>query len=119
MLSGGSCKTTRMYLMSLNSTHKMNKTVNLISYILLQFLKQILFIYYYREGEGVRKTGRNTDVQGKHRLVASHMPPIPTRDLAHNPSMRPNQESNRQLLGSQDGVQSTKPHQPGLYFTTI
>ena len=32
---------------------------------------------------------------------------------AHNPGMCPDWESNRQPFGSQAGVQSTEPHQPG------
>ena len=35
-------------------------------------------------------------------------------DLAHNPGMCPDWESNRQPFGSQAGAQSTEPHQPGL-----
>ena len=35
------------------------------------------------------------------------------RDLAHNPGMFPDWESNQQLSGLQSGAQSTEPHQPG------
>ena len=38
----------------------------------------------------------------------------PTGDLANNPGMCPDWESNRQPFGSQAGAQSTEPHQPGL-----
>ena len=38
---------------------------------------------------------------------------IPTGDLACNPGMCPNWESNWQPFGSQAGTQSTEPHQPG------
>ena len=34
-------------------------------------------------------------------------------DLARNPGMCPDWESNRQPFGLQTGTQSTKPHQPG------
>ena len=34
-------------------------------------------------------------------------------DVAHNPGMCPDWESNRQPLGSQASTQSTEPHQPG------
>ena len=44
-------------------------------------------------------------------VVASHTPT--TGDLAHNPGMCPDWESN-QGFGSQAGAQSTKPRQPGL-----
>ena len=35
-----------------------------------------------------------------------------TGDLAHNPDMCPDWESNRRPFGSQAGAQSTEPHQP-------
>ena len=51
----------------------------------------------------------------KHQCVAaSHAPP--TGDLAWNPGMCPDWESNQQLFGSQARAQCTEPHQPGLYF---
>ena len=34
-------------------------------------------------------------------------------DLAHNPGMGPDWESNLQPFGSQASAQSTEPHQPG------
>ena len=40
----------------------------------------------------------------------------PTGDLACNPSMCPDWESNRQPFGSQARAQSSEPHQPGWYF---
>ena len=36
------------------------------------------------------------------------------RDLACNPGMCPDWESNQQTFGSQASAQSTEPHQPGL-----
>ena len=66
------------------------------------FLKEILFIYlltYLREGE-------------KHQcVVASHVPLV--GDLACNPGMCPNWESNQWPFGSQASTQSTELHQPG------
>ena len=38
----------------------------------------------------------------------------PQGDLACNPSIGPDWESNRQPFGSQASTQSTEPHQPGL-----
>ena len=38
-------------------------------------------------------------------------------DLAHNPGMGPDWESNLQPFGSQASTQSTEPHQPGFYAT--
>ena len=46
-------------------------------------------------------------------MIAFHAPP--TGDLACNPGMCPNWESNQQQFGSQAGTQSTEPYQPGLY----
>ena len=49
---------------------------------------------------------------GKHQcVVAAHTPP--TGDPACNPGMCPDWELNRWPFGSQDGTQSTEPHQPG------
>ena len=42
----------------------------------------------------------------------------PTGDLAHNPGMCPDWESNQRPFGSQASTQSTEPHQPG-YNTYI
>ena len=70
------------------------------------FLRFYLFIF--------REKGRQGEKEGeKHQcVVASCMPPM--GDLAHNPGMCPDWESNQQPFGSQAGAQSTLPHQPGL-----
>ena len=60
-----------------------------------------LFIFREREREGEKHPC----------VVASHAPP--TGDLAHNPGLCPDWESNRQPFGSQAGTQSTEPQQPG------
>ena len=44
-------------------------------------------------------------------MIASHVPF--TGDLACNPGMYPDWESNHQPFGSQAGTQSPEPHQPG------
>ena len=46
-----------------------------------------------------------------HQSLASLTPP--TGDLAHNPGMCPDWESNWQPFGSEAGTQSTEPRQPG------
>ena len=61
------------------------------------FFKKTLFIFRVRGREG-------------NFLVASPMPP--NGDLAHNPGLWPDQESNRWPFGLQVGVQSTEPCQP-------
>ena len=67
------------------------------------FLKA-LFIFR----ESGREGGREGD---KHQCaVASHVPPA--GDLARNPGMCPDWESNWRPFGSQAGTQSTEPHQP-------
>ena len=43
----------------------------------------------------------------------------PTRDLACNPGMCPDWESNLQPFGSQAVTQSTELHQPGLFLKNI
>ena len=49
--------------------------------------------------------------RGKHQcVVASHTPP--TGDLAQNPGMCPDWESNLRPFGSWASAQSTEPHQP-------
>ena len=45
-------------------------------------------------------------------MRASHVPPA--GDLAHNPGMCPDSESNQRYFGLQAGAQFTEPHQPGL-----
>ena len=42
----------------------------------------------------------------------------PTGDLAHNPGMGPDWESNQWPFGLQASTQPTEPHQPGLCFTS-
>ena len=43
----------------------------------------------------------------------SYAPTPPTGDLARNPGICPDWESNWRPFGSQAGTQSTEPHQPG------
>ena len=68
----------------------------------------ILFIFRQRGRDGERKGEKHQCV------VASHAPP--TGDLALNPGMCPDWESNWRPFGSQAGAQSTEPHKPGPYF---
>ena len=57
------------------------------------------------------------DVQEKHQLVASQMPP--TRDLAQNPGMCPDQELNWRPLDLEAGAQIAELHQPRPYFIIL
>ena len=62
-----------------------------------------LFIYRQRGREGEREEEKRQCV------VASQVPPV--GDLASNPGMCPDWESNQQPFGSQSSAQSTEPHQ--------
>ena len=44
---------------------------------------------------------------------------LPAGDLARNPGMCSDQESNQQAFGSQVNAQSTEPHQPGCRMNII
>ena len=72
---------------------------------LCTFILKTFYLFIFRE----RRKGE------KHQcVIASQVPP--TGDLAHNPGIRPDWESNQRHFGSQAGTQSTEPHQPELYF---
>ena len=79
------------------------------NYIFKKFLKRLNF---QREGEGERKRGKETSRCG----CFLH---APIGDLACNPGMCPDWESNQQPFGSQAGTQSTELHQPGLPFSPL
>ena len=71
------------------------------------FFFKIIYLFIFRE------RGREGEKEGEqhHCVVAPHVPP--TGDLAHNPRMCPDWESNWSPFPSQSGAQSTEPHQPG------
>ena len=76
----------------------------------------IYFLFFKRFYLSIsRQRGREGEREGKkHRcVVASYTPP--TGDLAHNPGMSPDWESNPCTLVLQSGAQSTELHQPGLF----
>ena len=90
-----------------------------LGYFLIFFFK-IVFIYFYfltlclflERGEGREKDREsNIDVWGKHWSVASHTPPA--RDLALNPGMCLNRESNQPPFSWQDDAQSTEHRSKG------
>ena len=74
------------------------------------FIFKINYLFIFRE------RGREGEREGEKRqcVVASHVPP--TKDLAYNPGMCPDWESNQRPFGSQARAQSTEPHQPGPCF---
>ena len=65
-----------------------------------------------------RGRGKEGEREGEkhHCVVASCVPP--TGDLACNPGMCPDWESNQQPIGLQASTQSTEPHQPGQKCST-
>ena len=69
----------------------------------------IFFRFYLLE----RGEGREKEREEKHQCVVASSTP-PTGDLAHNPGMGPDWESNQWPFGSQAGTQSTEPHQSRL-----
>ena len=80
------------------------------NYLPWNFIKD--FIYLFLDRREAREKERE---RGKHQcVVASHA--LPTRDLAGNPGMCPDWESNQQPFGLQAGTQSTEPHQLGPFF---
>ena len=74
----------------------------------LDYIFKIFYLFIFRG------RGREGEREGeKHQcVVVSHMPP--TGDLACNPHMCPDWESNQWPSGLQAGIQSTEPHHPGL-----
>ena len=74
--------------------------------IYLFFKRFYLFIFRERGWEGEREGEKCQCV------VTSCL--SPTGDLACNPGMCPDWESNQWPFGLQAGAQSTEPHQPGL-----
>ena len=76
-------------------------------YKLWYFTFFLRFYLFLEKGEG--KEGEKCQC-----VVASRAPP--TGDLAHNPGMCPDWESNRRPFGLEAGTQSTESHQPGLWY---
>ena len=74
-------------------------------YALFLFLKTD-FLYLFLE------RGRQGE---KHQCVVASRAP-PTGDLACNPGMCPDWESNWPPFGSEARAQFTEPHQPGLIY---
>ena len=70
--------------------------------------KKRFYLFIFKE------RGREEEREGeKHQCVVASQAP-PTGDLAHNPGMCPDWESNQQPFDSQAYAQSTELHQPGL-----
>ena len=84
---------------------------------------EVLFFFFERFYLFIFREGSERE---KHHVVTASQAP-PTGDLAHNPDMCPDWESNWRPFGSQSSAQSTEPHQTGqnvevlckLMYTTI
>ena len=70
------------------------------------FFKGLIYLFFRQRGREGERGGE------KHQCVIASCTP-PTGDLAQNPSMCPDWESNQRPFGSQAGTQPTEPHQPG------
>ena len=77
------------------------------------FLKKNVLYLFLERVEGTEKE-RERKKEKHHCVVASCTPPI--RDLARNPGMCPDLESNRPPFGPQARTQSSELHQPGETF---
>ena len=86
------------------ASHKSDKG---FLYRILKTLFKNIYIFFVERGEGKEKK-RERNINVWLPLTCA-----PTGDLARNPGMCPDWESNWQLFGSQAGTQSIQPHQPG------
>ena len=77
----------------------------------ISFLKKIFYLVLER-GEAKEKEGQ------KHQCVIASCTPA-TGNLARNPGMGPDWESNRCSFGWQAGTQFTEPHQPGWGYISL
>ena len=73
------------------------------------FFKDFIYFFLLERVEGREKERERNLVQEKHQSVASCM--APSRDLACNPGMCPDWESNQWHFGLQNDAQPTEPHQ--------
>ena len=78
------------------------------------FFKNFYLSIYLSIDLFIRERGREGEREGeKYQCVVACCMPL-TGDLAHNPGMCPDWESNQRFFGSWASTQSTEPHQPGL-----
>ena len=81
-------------------------SITIYNYHFFLFLKGFIYLSLERGRQGEREGE-------KHQCVVASRTST-TADLACNPGMCPDWESNLRPLGSQAGTQSTEPHQPGI-----
>ena len=81
------------------------------TFLWISFLKKRLYLFIFiGKGREIERKGEEHQC-----VVASWM--HPGKNLAHNPGMCPDWESNQWPFGLQVGAQSTEPHQPRILHT--
>ena len=84
--------------------------------ILFYFIFKYFIYLFLERRKGRNRRRREGEKEGeKHPCVVASHAPHPG-DLACNPGLCPDYESNHQPFGSQAGTQFTEPHQPGCNF---
>ena len=82
--------------------------------ILKDFVYLLIYLLLERGERREKERERNINVGEIRVLAASHLPP--TGNLACSPGVCPDWELNQQPFGSQAGIQSPEPYQPGLRY---
>ena len=97
-----------------------SRTCHLLQVARVSFMEVTFFFFFFNLFIYLfifRARGREGERQGeKHQCVVASCVPL-TGDLACNPGMCPDWESNQEPFGSQASTQSTELHQPGLEVT--
>ena len=99
----------RLELATGNPSIEQISSASCSEFVLLQIVVICLFVCLFV----FRETGREGEKEGKKHQCAVSFHMLLTGDLACNPSMCPDWESNQQPFGLQAGTQSTELHQPG------
>ena len=99
----------------LNSVRKRRggKSLPLFSFSFLKNIFKRFYLLLFRQRGRVGER-----VEEKHQCVVASCAP-PTGDLARNPGMCPDWESNQVPFGLQASAQSTEPHQSGLLICIL
>ena len=95
-----------MKLENLSKKSLESKAANVIYFFKDTFKKDFIYLLFLERGEGKKKE--------RERNISVWLPLTPPAgDLAHNPGMCPDRESNQSTFSLQVGTQSIEPHQPG------
>ena len=102
MRTAGNVVKMGQYLQSRHSLMSLHKNGVKVPFFIYLFFKDFIYLFLDRKKEGE-----------KHQcVVASHAPPM--GDLACNPGMCPDWESNWWPFGLLVGAHSKEPHQPEI-----